>query len=250
MNRLSAVLAITAFSVAGFAAPASAVTIVNQPPQIGNTGAFLASDFAVPRQAGDRFNLGLEVNDTNLVSARWYGIYALNGATPEPPPVSDDFTANFYAISGAIVDTSPIVSLNGADLTVQRSAVPVDSAFGFGVFEYSSTFSLGAGVVLPAGDYLFSVVNDLRGAVGVPPGTAWFWRTSLTGVASQPRAADRPGQLTDNAAWTDFTSFGGVRTAYRLTVNAIPSPSSSSMAILGLALVTTLASRRRKMTTR
>ena len=236
MNRLSAALAITAFLGAGFAASASATTIVVQPPQLGDTGAFISSDFIVPQQAGDIFSLGQEVDDNNLVTVRWYGLYATSSFGTVAPLTADDFTASFYAIDSGtgVIDVAPTASVTGADLPVQRKLPPFDTSFGFDIFEYVSSFSIGAGVVLPAGDYLLSIVNDSTAA---GRDVQWFWRSNATGVGTDPNAKNRPGQVADANGWTTITGQGGVRLAYTLSVNGIPTPATANLLLLGFGLI-------------
>lgn len=226
MKRLSTLLLPLAFFAAtSYTATTQAASIVNQPPQIGDFGAFTQSDLgAPPLVAGDVFSL---LGPDDLFEATWYGLYVTDSLQPAPP-ITDRFTVGFYALNGGIVDASPTASLAAPDLTVTRSLNPIDTAFGFSIYSYSATLdlaSLAVPVTLPANDYLFSVTNDSTGAGDVD----WFWRSHSTGDPSAQ------GRALLNGEWTEIGAFGGIELAY--TLKTAPTPPSLSIMLCALGLL-------------
>ena len=112
-------------------------------------------------QVGDDFTLGATAT---LGQIQWWGGY-FSANTPTTP---DNFTIRFYTITAGVPSTVVLLSYNVGN--VGRVDSGLDS-FGDDIYVYSATIP---DTILPAGQYLLSIVNDTTADTD----DQWGWATS------------------------------------------------------------------------
>src|SRR5579862_52285 len=135
------------------------------------------SDLAGGFQYGDDFTLNSGIS---LGQIDWAGAYKLDSQLYQG---DDAFSIRIFSLSGSNPASIPLIQLNvGA---VQRTLLTADSLPPFStlVYNYQATFSP---VLLPAGNYMLSIVNNTAGQ----PAGPWMWAWSGGGGPVWLRTAD------------------------------------------------------------
>lgn len=234
MKRLLTSLALMSCLTVGTATSAHAAIFVDQAPDTTTQFAKTPlSDFGAARQPqqGDVFSLSQGVEKINAV---WYGGYISDDFfLARPPLTTDDFTVDFFAVTGGVAATSSSASFSGVDLEVTRIdtgiSLPPDptdpNELKFELYRYQAVLDFAAigAVLLPLNDYLFSVAANSTGTAD----TNWYWLSSPDGSNVSKARGGPPGNAN---AWTT----PGLNLAYTLSA---PTPPTVSIFLAGLVFL-------------
>lgn len=234
MNKIT--LSLAGLGLAATLGAAQAALVYEQTPLTApNVGSVWTSHFE-PGFGGwrtmDDFQLG---QDAALGRVTWRGVYldSANGALVNGVPNTANWTVSFW--SDASGPDAPLFSVTVADAAVTRSAVPGGGQFGGPVDLYDFDLLLPGSFAASANvKYWFSVLSDSA----QPDWYPLFGWTMASGAGTVPQTSFQQSFTPAGDVSGEFIRNGNRAFA----LYTVPEP--ASLALVGLALVAGVASRR------